>query len=380
MMLSARSVKQHEDAAEAMVVSTAERRRQEQQEQQEQQQPRGEATKPLSCGGHKSARSNHGGSSTQRSDSTHLASSSSSTGSYNSSGLSTFRSSVSSSGEVRSRGKRSSRSSSSGSSGRRTRRPTSYDATIRDATTLTNNDPAQRQQLSHRSASSSARENRLRPPALLLGHRTLPPPSSSARPGTHHPSRPRALDPVFDRHHKYDLIAEEQAAKGGEVTGRYGEIHGSSVMAANLLTSELSTPWSHVLRGQKWWMAARRNVRVVGSTKCACRSCRGRSDCGFKAMSPVCRARGVSKRRKDRSTTVWWIDGSCHVRQVWRSLGWPARAQRGSKWGLLPRKRSRMLWQGGAHTEVVVPEQRCGLAHTPTFSYSWKSERGKHHD
>ncbi len=251
MLLSSRSVKQHEHAAEAMVVSAAERRR---QEHQEHRQPRGESTNPLPAGGHKSARSNHSGSSTQRSDSSHLVSSSSSTGSCNSSRLSTFRSSASSSsGKARSGDQSSSRSGGSGSSGRRTRRPTSYDATVRDATALTNNDPAQQQQqLSHRSAKSSARESRLRPPALLLGNRTPPPPSSSARLGTHHPLRPRALDPVFDRHHKYDLIAEEQAAKGGEVTGRFGEIHGSSVMAANLLTSELSTPWSHVLRGQKW--------------------------------------------------------------------------------------------------------------------------------
>lgn len=241
MVLSARSVKQHEHAAEAMVVSAAEGRR---QEQQDRLQPRGQSTNPLSSGRHKSARSNHSsGSSTQRSDST---------GSYNSSRLSTFRSSVSSSGGARSSGQRSSRSSDSGSGGRRTRRPTSYDATVRDAAVLTNKDLDQQKQLSHRSAKSSARENRLRPPALLLGNRTPPPPSSSARLGTHHPPRPRALDPVFGRHHKYDLIAEEKAAKGGEVTGRFGEIHGSSVMAANLLTSELSTPWSHVLRGQKW--------------------------------------------------------------------------------------------------------------------------------
>lgn len=62
----------------------------------------------------------------------------------------------------------------------------------------------------------------------------------------------KSLDPVFDRHHKYDLIAEERAARGQAITGRFGPMKGSSVLAASLLTSELSTPWSHVLRGQKW--------------------------------------------------------------------------------------------------------------------------------
>lgn len=60
------------------------------------------------------------------------------------------------------------------------------------------------------------------------------------------------LDPAFERHRKFDLIAAERAVQGRDVTGRFGPVDGTSVVAASLLTSELSTPWSHVLRGQKW--------------------------------------------------------------------------------------------------------------------------------
>lgn len=60
------------------------------------------------------------------------------------------------------------------------------------------------------------------------------------------------LDSVFERHRKYDMIAAERAKTGGDITGRFGAVNGASIMAASLLTSELSTPWSHVLRGQKW--------------------------------------------------------------------------------------------------------------------------------
>lgn len=60
------------------------------------------------------------------------------------------------------------------------------------------------------------------------------------------------LDPVFERHRKYDLIAAQRAARGGDVTDRFGPVDATAVSAASLLTSELSTPWSHMLRGQKW--------------------------------------------------------------------------------------------------------------------------------
>lgn len=129
------------------------------------------------------------------------------------------------------------------------RRPRSYDAAHQVGV-----DPGM--QLSHRSRGTnssrsndngSARERRLRPPALTAQGAMPPAPSSAAK-----PPRFRSLDPVFDRHHKYDLVADERAAEGMMVTGRFGPIQGPSVLAASLLTSELSTPWSHVLRGQKW--------------------------------------------------------------------------------------------------------------------------------
>lgn len=249
-MLSARSIKHHEHAAEKNIISAREGRQQPtlQQQQEQQWQLRGQPTNTLSARCRTSTPSNITGGSTQRSDSTCAPSSSSSAGSY-SSRLSSFRSSASSPGERQSVGGRSGRSSSS--SGCRTRRTASYGATNQGATPYTSG-TAHIQQHSHRSSRSSGRENRLRPPTIL-GHGTPPPPSSSsARSTTPKLPRFRVLDPVFDRHHKYDLVAEERAAQGGQVTGRFGPVHGSSVLAASLLTSELSTPWSHVLRGQKW--------------------------------------------------------------------------------------------------------------------------------
>lgn len=252
MMLEPRSVKQKEKTAEAQVISSRERQRrspQQEQEQHEQEQLRGEGLNILSARCRASTSSSHSGGSTQRSDSTCAPSSSSSTGSYSSSRQSSFRSTASSFSEHQNRGRRgnSNRSSTSSSSRsrRRTQRPTSYESTNRFATLTT----VAEQHLSHRSSKSSARENRLRPP-ILRAHGT--PPTSSSAPSATRLPRVHALDPVFDRHHKYDLIAEERAAQGGEVTGRFGKVQGSSVLAASLLTSELSTPWSHVLRGQKW--------------------------------------------------------------------------------------------------------------------------------
>ncbi|CAM9177655.1 unnamed protein product [Ectocarpus sp. 12 AP-2014] len=222
MLLSARSVKQREQDAEKSVLSARRRR-------------------TPSMG-------NSGGS-TQRSDSTCSPSSSSSIGSYNSSRLpASFRSSLSSQGDQQQNsGRRSSSSSSSSSSRSRSSalRPMSYDAARQVGV-----DPGM--QLSHRNSSrsndnGSARERRLRPPALTAQGAMPPAPSSAAK-----PPRFRSLDPVFDRHHKYDLVAEERAAEGMMVTGRFGPVQGPSVLAASLLTSELSTPWSHVLRGQNW--------------------------------------------------------------------------------------------------------------------------------
>ncbi|CAM9278676.1 unnamed protein product [Discosporangium mesarthrocarpum] len=57
------------------------------------------------------------------------------------------------------------------------------------------------------------------------------------------------LDPVFDPHRKFDLLA---ATSTGPITNRYGPVDSASVLSASHLTSELSTPWSHVLRGQKY--------------------------------------------------------------------------------------------------------------------------------
>lgn len=254
MMLSPHSVNQHERAAEAQVLSARERQgRPPRQEQEQEQQLRGGGLSKLSARSRASTSSNRGGGSTQRSDSTcapsSRSSSRSSTGSYTSSRLSSFRSTASSSSEHRNTDRRSNSGRSSRSSASRSRsrapRPTSYDATNQGAALVTAG-----HQLSHRSNNGSARENRLRPPTLRA-HGT-PPPSSSLAPSATKLPRVHALDPVFDRHHKYDLIAQERAAQGGEVTGRFGEVHGSSVLAASQLTSELSTPWSHVLRGQKW--------------------------------------------------------------------------------------------------------------------------------
>lgn len=252
MTLSPHSVKQHERAAEAQVLSERERQGRppkQGQEHDQEKQLRGGGLNKLSARSRASISSNRGGGSTQRSDSTCAPSSRSSTGSYTSSRLSSFRSTASSSSKYQNTGRRSnsSRSSRVSTSSSRSRmpRPTCYDATNQGPALVTAG-----QQLSHRSSNGSARENRLRPPTLRA-HGT-PPPSSSSAPSASRLPRVHALDPVFDRHHKYDLIAEERAAQGGEVTGRFGKVHGSSVLAASQLTSELSTPWSHVLRGQKW--------------------------------------------------------------------------------------------------------------------------------
>ncbi|CAM9408489.1 unnamed protein product [Ectocarpus fasciculatus] len=222
MMLSARSVKQREQDAEKNVLSARRRR---------------------------TPSNGSSGGSTQRSDSTCAPSSSSSIGSYNSSRApASFRPSPSSPGDQQENSGRRSISSSRS----RARRPISYDAAHRVGVA-----PGMPQlQLSHRSrgahssrsnGNSSARERRLRPPSLTAQDAMLPAPSSAAK-----TPRFRSLDPVFDRHHKYDLVAEERAAEGMVVTGRFGPVQGPSVLAASLLTSELSTPWSHVLRGQKW--------------------------------------------------------------------------------------------------------------------------------
>ncbi|CAM9519446.1 unnamed protein product [Ectocarpus sp. 8 AP-2014] len=223
MLLSARSVKQREQDAEKNVLSARRRR-------------------TPSMG--------YSGGSTQRSDSTCAPSSSSSNGSYSSSRPpASFQSSLSSQGDQQENSGRRSISSSRSRSRSSARRPMSYDAEHQVGV-------APGMQLSHRSRGTnssrsndnvSARERRLRPPALTAQGAMPPAPSSTAK-----PPRFRSLDPVFDRHHKYDLVADERAAEGMMVTGRFGPIQGPSVLAASLLTSELSTPWSHVLRGQKW--------------------------------------------------------------------------------------------------------------------------------
>lgn len=73
-----------------------------------------------------------------------------------------------------------------------------------------------------------------------------------ARQHQHQFGRHKDLDPAFDKHRKYDLMAHLRAEEGKEVTGRFGPVDGNSVLAASLLTSNLSVPWSHELRGQKW--------------------------------------------------------------------------------------------------------------------------------
>ena len=90
-------------------------------------------------------------------------------------------------------------------------------------------------------SSGSKRENRLRSRLIVDGEAPLQclPQQSD-------------LDPVFSKHRKYDLIAHRREAQGREVTGRFGSVNLDSVMAGSQLNSELSTPWSHVLRGQKW--------------------------------------------------------------------------------------------------------------------------------
>ncbi|CAM9707785.1 unnamed protein product [Hapterophycus canaliculatus] len=229
MRMSARHMKEHERMAEMKVVSSRNQR---------------PSRAPLSP---------HSGSgcSTRRSESTCAPSSYlSSDSSTNSSRFLSSRSSA-----------RSSREEPQPNVGRRTRRPPSYDKLnpvgISGGSSSSND--GGHQQLSHRTRGSTsgnrssrsngknnnAQENRLRPQTLLdLGAPAL----TSAPKHT----QLRTLDPVFDRHRKYDLIAEERAAEGSQVTGRFGPVHGDSVLAASLLTSELSTPWSHVLRGQKW--------------------------------------------------------------------------------------------------------------------------------
>lgn len=247
-MLSGRITKQEQEA-ETKVVSAREQRQQplRQQQQEQQQQLRSQAANSLSARSHTSTCSDVTGGSTQRSDSTSAPSCCSSTGS-GSSRLSYCRSSASYPGKrqsVSGRSSRSDRSGSSSSTGRRTRRATSYGATNQDTNPFIGS-TTHIQQLSHPSSSrSNRRENRLRPPKIL-GDDTPPALTTPKLP------RFRVLDPVFEKHHKYDLVAQERAAQGGEVTGRFGPVHGSSVLAASQLTSELSTPWSHVLRGQKW--------------------------------------------------------------------------------------------------------------------------------
>ncbi|CAN0135275.1 unnamed protein product, partial [Ectocarpus sp. 13 AM-2016] len=135
------------------------------------------------------------GGSTQRSDSTCASFSSSSIGSYNSSRPpASFQSSLSSQGDQQQNNGR--RTISSGRSRSRTsaQRPMSYDAARQVGV-----DPGM--QLSHRSRGTnssrsidngSARERRLRPPALTAQGAMPPAPSSAAK-----PPRFRSLDPVF---------------------------------------------------------------------------------------------------------------------------------------------------------------------------------------
>ncbi|CAM9726872.1 unnamed protein product [Laminaria digitata] len=190
-----------------------------------------------------------GGASTQRSSITTASASSRSSCSYHNSRLSSSR--LSSYGADSNDG--------NSSSGHRTRRPVSHAAGSSNDAARSTGQPSSRR---------SAKESRLRPLSLGQGdplrrqeERYQGGDASSSRTPRLTSSRSlsdpklpsfRALDPSFDRHHKYDVIAHDRAASGGEITGRFGPVRGSSVVAASLLTSELSTPWSHVLRGQKW--------------------------------------------------------------------------------------------------------------------------------
>lgn len=235
--LSARSVQQYEKAAQEQVIAGDEQEKQRQLQRCSSQNPA--SARSARC----RTASSSGGASTHRSVAT-TASASSRSCSSQGSRLSTSRLSSYGAG-----------SSDGNSSGRRTRRPVSHAGN--------NNDAGSTGQPSSR---RSARENRLRP--LSLGQGEPQPrqeerypgggastaPTQRLPPSSPNPKLPsfRALDPTFDRHHKYDLIAHDRAASGGEITGRFGPVRGSSVVAASLLTSELSTPWSHVLRGQRW--------------------------------------------------------------------------------------------------------------------------------
>ena len=234
--LSARSVQQYEKAAQEQVIAGGESERKHQLTRCSSQ------NSPLTMSARCRTASSSGGASTRHSGAT-TASASSRSLSDQSSRLSTSR--LSSCGAD---------SSDGNNSGRRTQRPVSHAGN--------NNDAGSTGQPSSR---RSARENRLRPLSLGQGepqHRQeerypgggAPSAPTLRSPSTPNPKLPsfRALDPSFDRHHKYDLIADERAASGGEITGRFGPVRGSSVVAASLLTSELSTPWSHVLRGQRW--------------------------------------------------------------------------------------------------------------------------------
>lgn len=236
--LSARSVQQYEKAAQEQVIADG------QQQMQQHQLHRGSSKNPAPT---MSARcrttSSSGGASTRRSGASTASASPRSYGNQ-SSRLSTSR--LPSYGAD---------SCDGNSSGRRTRRPVLHTGSDNDAGST--GQPSSRR---------SARENRLRPLSLRQGdpqHRqekrypgrgSPSAPTLRLPPSSPNPKLPgfRALDPSFDRHHKYDLIAHDRAASGGEITGRFGPVRGSSVVAASLLTSELSTPWSHVLRGQRW--------------------------------------------------------------------------------------------------------------------------------
>ncbi|CAM9355215.1 unnamed protein product [Choristocarpus tenellus] len=57
------------------------------------------------------------------------------------------------------------------------------------------------------------------------------------------------LDNSFEKHHKYDIRASTSI---GPITGRYGPIDSASIISNSQLTAELSTPWSHILRGRKY--------------------------------------------------------------------------------------------------------------------------------
>lgn len=196
-----------------------------------------------------------GGGSTWRSGATSSSASMPSSASYNTSRLSSARSSCSSNADgitenqcrtrrsttpPTTRSVQSSENDANSSSGNNTGRQRSHrstnETTPRETRlgSVSRATPGAHGRLQH----TARRRNPAIPPASPATARQL--------------SQFKTLDPVFQPHHKYDLIAQERAARGGEVTGRFGPVDGSSVLAASLLTSELSTPWSHVLRGQKW--------------------------------------------------------------------------------------------------------------------------------